>query len=101
MAIQPPGRSENRIAAEMSVVLTSLAPVFPVKTELSKTENISGHGARVSTKQSWSANESLVIRSLVSGLQSEARVIYCQRIRTNVFAIGLELIASSSNWQGK
>ncbi len=98
MAMQP-GRYEKRSAAAVAVMLTSPNPVFP--TELTLTENISSRGARVVTKRLWSANDSLVIKSLEGDLQSEARVIYRQPIRENVYAIGLQLVAPKGNWRGK
>jgi len=98
MAMQP-GRYEKRSAAAVAVMLTSPDPAFP--TELTVTENISSRGARVVTKSLWSANDSLVIKSLEGDLQSEARVIYCKSIRENVYAIGLELLAPMGNWQGR
>jgi predicted nucleic acid-binding protein len=69
------------------------------RTELTLTENISSRGARVVTKKRWSANDSLVIKSLEGDLQSEARVIYSQPIRENVYAIGVELIAPMGDWR--
>jgi hypothetical protein len=71
------------------------------RTELTLTDNISGRGARVVTKTLWSANDSLVIKSLEGDLQSEARVIYRQPVRENVYAIGLELIAPTGKWRTK
>jgi hypothetical protein len=98
MAVQP-GRYEKRSAAAVAVMLTSPNPVFP--TELTLTENISSRGARVVSKGLWSANDSLVIKSLEGDLQSEARVIYRQPIRENVYAIGLQFLAPKGNWRGK
>ena len=80
-------------------MLTSLD--LSSRTELTSTENISGDGARVVTESPWSVNDSLVIKSLEGSLQSEARVIYHQPIRENVYAIGLKLIAPQGNWRGK
>ena len=62
------------------------------------TQNISARGARVVTKRPWSANDSLTIKSLAGDLQSEARVIYCQPLRQNTFAIGLQLLAPTGRW---
>jgi hypothetical protein len=98
MAMQP-GRYEKRSAEAVAVMLTSPNPVVP--TELTLTENISSTGARVVTKGLWSANDSLVIKSLEGDLQSEARVIYRQPMRENVHAIGLQLLAPKGNWRGK
>jgi hypothetical protein len=94
-----PRRYEKRSATAVAVMLTSRDRVS--RTELTLTENISARGARVVTKTSWSANDSLVIKSLEGDLQSEARVIYRQPVRENVYAIGLELIAPTGTWRRK
>src|SRR5258708_24733149 len=78
-----PGRYAKRSTAAVAVMLTSRDRVS--RTELTLTENISGRGARVVTKTLWSANDSLVIKSLEGDLQSEARVIYRQPVRENVY----------------
>ena len=92
-------RSEERSAAAVAVMLTSPEPSLP--TELTLTENISSRGARVVSKGLWEKNNSLVIKSLEGGLQSEARVIYRQPIREDVYAIGLELIVPRGSWRRK
>ena len=81
----------------MAVMLTS--PDRASRTELAITENISVRGGRVLTKTPWSANDSLVIKSLEGDLRSEARVIYRQPVRENIYAIGLKLIAPTGTWQ--
>jgi hypothetical protein len=96
MPIQP-GRRDKRSAQAVGVTLASRDRVS--RTDLAITENISVRGARVLTKTPWSANDSLLIRSLEGDLQSEARVIYRQSQRGNVYAIGLELVAPKGSWQ--
>jgi hypothetical protein len=81
----------------VAVMLTS--PDRVSRTELAVTENVSVRGARVLTKTPWSANDSLVIKSLEGDLQSEALVIYRQSLLENVYAIGLELVTPKGNWQ--
>src|SRR5467141_2795945 len=98
MAMQPE-RYDKRSATAVAVMLTSRDRVS--RTELTLTENISGRGARVVTKKGWSANDTLVIKSLEGDLQSEARVIYSHHIRENVYAIGLELLAPLGDWGTK
>ena len=68
-------------------------------TELTLTENISTSGARVLTKKFWPINDSLFIKSLEGDLQSEARVVYRQAVRQDVYAIGLEFIAPKGQWR--
>lgn len=99
MARPSPGRFEKRSVTAVAVMLTSLDSAFP--TELTLTENISSRGARVVTRTLWTANDSLVIKSLEGDLYSQARVIYRQPIREEVYAMGVELIAPDGNWRGK
>ena len=80
-------------------MLTSRESAFT--TELTVTENISERGARVFTKEQWWANDALVIKSLEGDLQSEARVVYRQPVRENVYAIGVELLEPKGHWRGK
>jgi len=80
-------------------MLTSRESAFT--TELTVTENISERGARVFTKKQWWANDALVIKSLEGDLQSEARVVYRQPVRENVYAIGVELLEPKGHWRGK
>ena len=93
------GRSEKRTAAAVAVMLTSLE--LTSRTELTFTENISSGGARVVTGKLWSANDSLVIRSLEGNLESEARVVYRHPAREKVYGIGVELFAPKGNWRTK
>ena len=96
---KPPGRYDKRTAAAVAVMLTSPESAFA--TELALTENISARGARVLTRRLWFANESVVIKSLEGDLQSEARVVYRQPVREDLYAIGLELLAPKGHWRGK
>jgi hypothetical protein len=96
MGMQPE-RHEKRSATAVAVMLTSRDRVS--RTDLAITENISVRGARVLTKNPWSLDESLVIRSIEGDLQSEARVVYRQSLRRDVYAIGVELVAPKGNWQ--
>lgn len=96
MAMQP-GRYENRSATAVAVMLTSPDTAFP--TEMTTTENISGRGARVVTTGLWRPDDVLVIKSLEGDFYSEARVIYRQAIREDVYAIGLELIEPTGRWR--
>jgi hypothetical protein len=94
-----PGRYNKRSVATVAVMLTSRERAFT--TELTVTENISERGARVLTKKLWWANDALVIKSLEGDLQSEARVVYRQPVRENLYAIGVELLAPKGDWRQK
>lgn len=83
----------------MAVMLTSLE--LTSRTELTFTENISSGGARVVTGKLWSADDVLVIKSMEGDLQSEARVVYRQPVREQVYAIGVKFIEPKGGWQTK
>lgn len=92
-----PGRIENRSRAGVAVELSSLGspPIF----EITSTENISTHGARIVTKSSWEAHEPVSLRSLQGDLRSRARIVYCETLYESRFAVGVELVSPMGNWK--
>lgn len=50
------------------------------------------------TSKPWQPNEHVKVRSLLGSLRSRARVVYCQPLGNNSFAIGLELFVSVGEW---
>jgi len=62
------------------------------------TENVSARGARVVTSKPWQPNDHVTVRSLLGSLRSRARVVYCQPLGKDSFAIGLELFVSVGEW---
>ncbi len=62
------------------------------------TENVSARGARVVTNKPLNPNDHLTVRSLLGNLRSRARVVYCQPLGSDSFAIGLELFVSIGEW---
>jgi hypothetical protein len=87
-ALIPSRRSERRIpqilAAEISLSEES------VPEEMTVTENVSLHGARVTTARPWRPGTRVLVAFLWDGVRSEGRVTYCQR-KGSGFAIGVEL----------
>ena len=80
------GRRNPRIlAAELS------RPDESLPKEMTFTENVSLHGARVATVRRWQAGTRVLVTLLRSGVPSEGRVAYCQRKESGGFAIGIEL----------
>lgn len=61
--------------------------------ELAIAENVSAGGMRVSLEHVWVTGEDVQLSSPESGFRTEARVVYCQRLENNKFAVGLELFA--------
>jgi hypothetical protein len=89
-------RLEDRAPVHVTVDLSG----FDVHTAAQQgiTENVSARGARVVTSKPWQPNEHLTVRSLLGNLRSRARVVYCQPLGKDSFAIGLELFVSVGEW---
>ena len=52
---------------------------------------------RVATEHVWRPGDSVQLSSPESGFRTQARVVYCQRVENNKFAVGLELLAHWEN----
>jgi len=89
-------RMEARIPARVELELSG--PDEPLICEITFTENVSRHGARVVTKKRWSPNEGVLVRLPQEGHLSRARITYCQALKRNEFAMGLQF--SSIDWIG-
>ena len=86
---QPTGRCDKRIRREGEVELVRLDA--PEPKEVALVQNVSAHGVRVATQQTWRPGDNVLLSSPESGFRTQARVVYCQRLENNRFAVGLEL----------
>ena len=89
-------RLEDRIPLTVRVDLCSLD--VRRRAQECVTENVSTHGARVVSSRSWKLNERLNVHSLPGDFRARARVVYCEPLGVNSFAIGLQLLAAAGNW---
>jgi hypothetical protein len=90
--VMPTGRSEKRITKEVAVELAR--PDASQLKERAIAQNVSVRGMRLATEHVWAPGDSvLLLNSPESGFRTEARVVYCQRMGNNRFAVGLELLA--------
>jgi len=80
-------RMEARIPRRVGLELSG--PDEPLIYETTFTENVSRHGARVVTKRRWSPNDSVLVK-LPQSLSSRARITYCQHLKGDEFAMGLQ-----------
>ncbi len=62
------------------------------------TENVSAHGARVFMERKLRAGQQVLVSLPKEGLQSQARIVYCQRVSEKRFAVGLELTRRVELW---
>jgi PilZ domain len=90
-------RAENRTPLKVTVDLSSLDLHTPAQEGI--TENISNRGARVVTSRPWKPNDRLNVRSLLGNFRSRARVVYCEPIGGDLYAIGLQLFAAAGTWR--
>ena len=83
----PTGRSDKRIPKEVVVEL-ALSDASQLK-EAAVAQNVSARGMRVATEHVWRPGDSVLLSSPESGFRTQARVVYCQRMENNKFAVGL------------
>ena len=90
-------RAEIRTPMKVTVDLSSLDVRTPAQEGV--TENISPRGARVVTSRPWKPDDRLNLRSLLGSFKSRARVVYCEPLGEDQYAIGLQLFAAAGNWR--
>jgi hypothetical protein len=93
------GRLEKRTRLAIPVRILSLEE--PHAGERSTTENICSLGLRVLVEHPRRLNESLVIKSVDGELETDARVVYCERLLDGRYAVGLEFRGDAGNWSKK
>ena len=87
----PIGRSDRRVKKE--AVLELARADDPQLKETVIAQNASDRGLCVATERVWRPGDLVLLSSPESGLRTQARVVYCQRMKNNRFAVGLELLA--------
>lgn len=92
----PTRRREERIFTTEPVELVDLDKRW--SAESTSTQNISSHGARVSTHRVWEPGSFLLIKSLRSNFWARARVVYWRSFSSSRFAIGLEFLTQEGDW---
>ena len=93
-------RMEGRIPTKVGLELSG--PDEPLIYETTFTENVSRHGARVLAKRHWSPNDSVLVKLPQESLPSRARITYCQPLKGDEFAMGLQfsLLVYDYDWIG-
>ena len=91
-------RKEARIPTRVGLELSG--PDEPLSYEITFTENVSRHGARVVAKRHWSPNDSVLVKLPQEPLPSRARITYCQPLKGDAFAMGLQFSSVVYNWIG-
>jgi len=86
----PTRRSDKRIPKEVMVELN--LPDASQRKEVAIAQNVSARGMRVATEHVWRPGDSVLLSSPEFSFRTQARVVYCQRLENNMFAVGLELL---------
>lgn len=90
------GRIEKRNPQKLQVLLFPVDE--PLLAEPGSAENVSPHGLRVLTEWPWPRDTQLIVQSSENELWERARVVYCQTLSRNSFALGLEFLARTGEW---
>jgi len=80
-------------------VAITLVSLDLVTYEVTTTRDVSLHGACVLTKQQWSPNERLDVRSLQGSFNGFARVVHCQQRKDAAFVMGVEFFFTDGLWK--
>jgi hypothetical protein len=86
---QADGRSEGRIPKRLAAEV--LCPGGSVPREMAFTENVSPRGARVITAQLWQPGTRVLLTFPETSIRFQGRIVYCRRLESGNFAVGLEL----------
>jgi hypothetical protein len=89
-------RVEDRIPMEIPVILNGHRATPAAESTF--TENVSARGARVVSARHWDKGEALTFVSRTGEFRSLARVAYCQPLRGNGYAIGVEFLDPAGRW---
>ena len=88
-------RSSGRVGKKVSVALGRSD--HPEPTEKAISQNLSSHGMRLTTEHAWRPGEQALVSS-PGGVRTEARVVYCEYMGADKFAVGLELVRPLESW---
>jgi hypothetical protein len=89
------GRSESRSHFSAPLWLTSLHK--PGVFEVVPTENVSRFGIRVTTQEFWESG-GLVVASSPPGFCVQGSVVYCNKLPSDDYVVGIRLDAPVEHW---
>jgi len=92
------GRMEKRIPIAIVVRLSCAQDQAASKAELTYTDNVSAHGARVVSSRPWQIGEVAQVTSLKDEITISGRVSYCLTLSDNRYSIGLDFKNRRVTW---
>ena len=89
---------EKRLPIAIVVELTHREASDPDGREMTYTDNVSAHGARVISSRPWQAGDEAVVTSLKDEITIPGKVVYCQKLPDNRYCIGLNFNVRGVPW---
>ena len=92
------GRMEKRLPIAIVVHLTPSQERSVDGAELTYTDNVSAHGARVVSRRFWQTGEVAQVTSLKDEITIHGKVIYCQKLPGERYCVGLAFEDHRVTW---
>ena len=89
-------RKEKRIPVKVELEISTQCE--PSVYENSVTENASSHGARIISSTRWQPHEHMLVRLPFKNEPARARIIYCDALPGDAFAVGLRFPSAVDDW---
>jgi hypothetical protein len=67
---------------------------MPMFSESVSIVNVSSNGARIIAHRNWQPHDRVILSELVGDFHTDAAVIYCRRLRDEVYVVGLKFYAN-------
>jgi len=92
------GRMEKRLPIAIVVHLARAQDPPHNGAELTYTDNVSAHGARVLSSRPWQTGELARVTSFKDKSGILGKVAYCQKLEDKRYGIGLNFNGNSATW---
>jgi PilZ domain len=86
------GRMEKRLPIAIVVRLAHVLDPPKNGAEMTYTDNVSAHGARVVSNRLWQMGDVARVTSLKDDSTLLGRVVYCQKLEDSRYCIGLNFV---------
>ncbi len=92
------GRMEKRLPIAIVVRLAHEQDQSADGAELTYTDNVSAHGARVISDHPWKTGDTATVTSLKDEVAIRGKVVYCQKRQEGRYYIGLSFLDRGVVW---